>query len=48
VHRQHNALGDALTSAQVFIALATHLDRFSHETAQSLALADERSRLYKV
>lgn len=48
VHRQHNALGDALTTAQVFIALATHLDRLSHETVQSLALADERSRLYKV
>lgn len=25
VHRQHHALGDALTTAQVFLALATHL-----------------------
>jgi DNA polymerase-3 subunit epsilon len=48
VHRQHNALGDALTTAQVFIALATHLDEFSPETVQTLARADERTRLYKV
>jgi DNA polymerase-3 subunit epsilon len=48
VHRQHNALGDALTTAQVFIALATHLDHFSPETVQSLASADERLRIYKV
>jgi DNA polymerase-3 subunit epsilon len=48
VHRQHNALGDALTTAQVFIALATHLDEFSPETVQTLARADDRTRLYKV
>jgi DNA polymerase-3 subunit epsilon len=28
VHRPHHADGDALTTAQVFIALATHLERF--------------------
>ena len=27
VHRPHHAEGDALTSAQLFLALATHLDR---------------------
>lgn len=48
VHRQHNALGDALTTAQVFIALATHLDKFSLETVRSLARADEPARLYEV
>ncbi len=26
VHREHHALGDALTTAQVFLALATHLE----------------------
>ena len=26
VHRQHEAEGDALTTAQVFLALATHLE----------------------
>jgi len=31
VHRPHHADGDALTTAQVFIALATHLERF-HDT----------------
>ena len=29
VHRPHEADGDALTTAQVFLALATHLDRAS-------------------
>jgi DNA polymerase III subunit epsilon len=36
VHRPHHAEGDALTTAQVFIALATHLDGFSTQTLQSL------------
>ena len=30
VHRQHHALGDALTTAQVFLALATHLEPYGH------------------
>jgi DNA polymerase III subunit epsilon len=29
VHRPHHADGDALTTAQVFIALATHLEKFN-------------------
>ena len=36
VHRPHHALGDALTTAQVFIALATHLDAYA---AQISAIA---------
>jgi DNA polymerase-3 subunit epsilon len=48
VHRPHNALGDALTTAQVFIALATHLEEFAPETVRSLALAKERARMYPV
>jgi DNA polymerase-3 subunit epsilon len=47
VHRQHHALGDALTTAQVFIALATHLDESSPETVQSLARAKQRTRSYR-
>lgn len=37
VHREHDALGDALTTAQVFIALATLLDRNTPETVATLA-----------
>jgi DNA polymerase-3 subunit epsilon len=48
VHRPHNALGDALTTAQVFIALATHLEEFVPETVRSLARARERARTYSV
>jgi DNA polymerase-3 subunit epsilon len=36
VHRRHHADGDALTTAQVFIALATHLDAFSPQTLGTL------------
>lgn len=43
VHRPHHALGDALTTAQVFIALVTHLDELSSETVQSLARAEQRA-----
>jgi hypothetical protein len=32
----HHALGDALTTAQAFVALATHFDRASRQTAGSL------------
>ena len=37
VHRQHHALGDALTTAQVFLALAAHLDARRPQTVGSLA-----------
>lgn len=46
VHQQHHALGDALTTAQVFVALATHLDNSTSETVQSLARAKQRTRSY--
>jgi DNA polymerase III subunit epsilon len=36
VHRPHHADGDALTTAQAFIALATHLDVFIPQTVGSL------------
>lgn len=37
VHRPHHADGDALTTAQVFLALATHLEEFGLVTVGSLA-----------
>lgn len=40
----HHALGDALTTASVFLALATHLDRTEQQTVGSLVWADERLR----
>jgi DNA polymerase III subunit epsilon len=36
VHRPHEADGDALTTAQAFLSLATHLDGFSPQTVGSL------------
>jgi DNA polymerase-3 subunit epsilon len=39
VHRRHTADGDALTTAQAFIALATHLDALEEQTAGSLVRA---------
>jgi DNA polymerase-3 subunit epsilon len=43
VHRPHEADGDALTTAQVFLALATHLDRFSPQTVGSMERLSRRS-----
>jgi DNA polymerase-3 subunit epsilon len=43
VHQQHHARGDALTTAQVFLALATHLEEFTSGTVQSLARAKQRA-----
>jgi len=43
VHRPHEADGDALTTAQVFLALATHLDRFSPQTVGSLERLSRRT-----
>jgi DNA polymerase-3 subunit epsilon len=37
VHRPHHADGDALTTAQAFIALAAHLDSFAPQTLGTLA-----------
>ncbi len=38
-HHPHDALGDALTTAQLFVALATHLDARRPQTVRSLASA---------
>lgn len=46
VYRRHHALGDALTTAQVFIALATHLNELDPESVRSLARAKERTHLF--
>ena len=43
-HRPHEALGDALTTAQVFLALATHLDALGPETVKSLVTSPRRLR----
>jgi DNA polymerase-3 subunit epsilon len=40
--RPHDALSDALTTAQVFIALGAHLEAAGDETVQSLAHAGRR------
>jgi DNA polymerase III subunit epsilon len=45
--RPHQALGDALTTAQVFIALAAHLDALQDETAGGLARAGQRLKLLR-
>jgi len=41
-HHPHDALGDALTTAQAFIAIATHLDARRPETVRSLVSARRR------
>lgn len=44
VHRPHHADGDALTTAQVFLALATHLDALEPQTVGSLEGYGKRTR----
>jgi DNA polymerase-3 subunit epsilon len=41
-HRQHHALSDALTTAQVFLAVVSHLEEGGPETVGSLARATSR------
>ncbi len=41
-HREHDALGDALTTAQVFLSLTAHLDAIRPETVRSLTTAGRR------
>jgi DNA polymerase III subunit epsilon len=43
VHRPHHADGDALTTAQAFIALATHLEVFKPQTVGSLVGAGSKA-----
>ena len=45
LHSPHTAAGDALTTAQVFLALATRLDAEQPQTVGSLAAFDRRGRL---
>jgi DNA polymerase III subunit epsilon len=45
VHRPHHALGDALTTAQVFLAVAGRLERTGPVTPQSLRNASRRLAL---
>jgi DNA polymerase III subunit epsilon len=42
VHRRHTADGDTLTTAQSFIALATHLEAFQPQTVETLLGANVR------
>jgi DNA polymerase-3 subunit epsilon len=44
VETPHHALGDALTTAKAFIALATHLDQTVPQTVGSLVAAESRMR----
>ena len=41
-HHPHDATGDALTTAEVFIALAAHLDAARAQTVSSLTSAERR------
>jgi DNA polymerase-3 subunit epsilon len=41
-HHPHQALGDALTTAQVFLALATHLEQAGHGALRDLTHAADR------
>jgi DNA polymerase-3 subunit epsilon len=44
VHRPHHADGDALTTGQAFLALASHLDAFEPQTVGSLEAYGDRVR----
>jgi DNA polymerase-3 subunit epsilon len=47
-HRPHVAEGDALTTAQVFLALATHLERRGRGSVRALTMAERRVRAYRL
>lgn len=46
-HHPHDAFGDALTTAQAFVALATHLDARQAESVRSLVSAGRRLELLR-
>lgn len=46
-HHPHDAVGDALTTAQAFVALATHLDARQAESVRSLLSAGRRLDLLR-
>jgi DNA polymerase III epsilon subunit-like protein len=47
-HRSHDAEGDALTTAQAFLALATHLERHGRGTVRALAAARWQVRAWRL
>ena len=47
-HRPHEAEGDALTAAQLFLALATHLEGHGHRTVRALAEAERHVRGWRL
>ena len=47
-HRPHEAEGDALTTAQVFLALATHLEARGRGSTRALTGAERRLRAWKL
>ncbi len=48
VHRPHEAEGDALTTAQVFLALATHLESHGRGSVRELSGAEARLRGWRM
>jgi DNA polymerase III subunit epsilon len=46
-HHPHQALGDALTTAQVFLALATRLERLGHGSLRDLLHAGDRVQTHR-
>jgi DNA polymerase III subunit epsilon len=48
VHHPHHAQGDALTTAQVFLALATHLERRGRGTVGALRAARRQVQGFRV
>ena len=48
VHRPHEADGDALTTAQAFVALATHLEGHGHGSLRALTGAEQHVRAWGV
>jgi DNA polymerase III subunit epsilon len=48
VHRSHDAEGDALTTAQVFLALATHLEGHGRGSVRALAGARRQVRVWRL
>jgi DNA polymerase-3 subunit epsilon len=47
-HRPHEAEGDALTAAQVFLAMATHLEAHGFATARALTRARRNLRAWQL
>jgi DNA polymerase III subunit epsilon len=47
-HRPHEAEGDALTAAQLFLSLATHLEGHGHRTVRALAEAERHVRGWRL